>query len=266
MNVLQGALLGAVQGLTEFLPVSSSGHLALMEHFMDIGTVPFLFDISLHMATLVAVLVVFRSRIAALLAVTGRFLIRRNRPEDAAALRLILALLVATAVTGVIGLTLKDLVSQFPIPAIAVLFLVTALILVVSDRIKPKNTVTVPGIPQALCVGLAQGLGVMPGLSRSGSTIGASLLCGLDRKEAGEFSFLLSIPAILAAFILELKDADTLLTAIDPVALAAGVLTAFLVGLLALKLLLTLIRRGRLSYFAFYLVPLGISVLVLFYY
>jgi undecaprenyl-diphosphatase len=124
---------------------------------------------------------------------------------------MILALVIATAVTGAIGLAVKDLAEMMSPFAISLCFVVTGAVLFLSGRLVPSSPVSVPGIRQALIVGLAQGIGVFPGISRSGSTISASLLGGLDRRAAGEFSFLLSIPAILAAFILELKDADTLI-------------------------------------------------------
>ena len=132
--------------------------------------------------------------------------------------------------------------------------------LLLSAKIQPKKNVSVPSLLQAAIIGAAQGIGVLPGISRSGSTIAAALLTGVDREKAGEYSFLLSIPAILAAFIFELKSADTISGSIGAAALIAGMATAFIVGLFALTFLLTLIRKGKLGIFAYYLIPAGIAL------
>lgn len=264
MTVLQSILLGAIQGVAEFLPISSSGHLALAAYFFGQSEVPLLFDVLLHVATLLAVLIVFRSPILELFAVLGRFVLRKSREGDQDGLRMILAVLIGTAVTGVIGFALKDLVANLAPLWISVCMVLTGIILLVSGRYQPNKTVSVPTPLQGLIVGLAQGVGVIPGISRSGSTIAASLFSGLDRKKAGEFSFLLSIPAILAAFMLELKDADNLAGNVALLPLVAGMATAFAVGFFSLKFLLGLINRGRLGWFAAYLIPAGLGLAAYF--
>ncbi len=264
MTIMEAVLLGIIQGLGEFLPISSSGHLALAAEFLGTSDVPMLFDIMLHVATLLAVLIVFRKRIGSLFAVFGRFLARKARPEDGAEQKLILALLIGTAVTAVIGFAIKDIADGFSPFMISCCLVVTGLLLFFSGRFKPKKAVSGAGIVQGLIVGAAQGIGVLPGISRSGITIAASLVSGLDRKAAGEYSFLLSIFAIVGAFILELKDADTLFNAVSPAPFFAGMITAFLVGYVSLKFLLGLINRGKLGWFAFYLVPVGISLAIYF--
>lgn len=265
MTIVQAVLLGAIQGLAEFLPISSSGHLAIASRFIANQQSPLLFDILLHVATLASVTLVFRIRIAELFMTAVRFLIRKSLQSDKRDQSILLALVAGTAVTGIAGFLLKDLVSGLSPFVISCCFIVTGLILVVSGRYKPVKTSETPGILQALIIGFAQGVGVVPGISRSGSTISASLFTGLDRKTAGEFSFLLSIPAILAAFILELKSADTLGTQIPVSALAAGMLTSFIVGYFSLKILLGLIQRGKLGWFAVYLVPAGTVLAVYFF-
>lgn len=264
MTVLQSIVLGAIQGVAEFLPISSSGHLAITSHFMNLSEVPLLFDILLHVSSLLAVVLVFRTRIWELFCVLGRFLIRKPRIEDARDQKMILSLILATVVTGVIGFTIKDVVKTIAPFYIACGFVVTGFVLFFSGRYVSSKPPKEPGILQGLIIGVAQGIGVIPGISRSGSTISASLFCGVDRKTAGEFSFLLSIPAILAAFIFELKDADTLLGTVSPFSLLAGMITAFVVGYLSLKFLLSLIKKGRLGLFAFYLIPAGIFFAVYF--
>ena len=144
---------------------------------------------------------------------------------------------------------------------IAICFIITGTVLLISAHIHPKKNVSVPSVLQAVIIGAAQGIGVLPGISRSGSTIAAALLTGVDREKAGEYSFLLSIPAILAAFIFELKSADTISDSVGIAALVAGMATAFIVGFFALTFLLKLIKKGKLGIFAYYLIPAGIILL-----
>ncbi len=257
MTLLQAFFLGVIQGLAEFLPISSSGHLALAEHFFGQTDVPIIFDILLHIATLGAVCIVFYKQIFRLFAVLWRFIIRKNTEDDRGDLKLIVALLVSTAITGAIGILIKDIVQQKKIELIAAGFIATGTILILSERIHFKNTHKIPTLLHAVIIGAAQGIGVLPGISRSGSTISAALLTGLDREKAGEYSFLLSIPAILAAFIFELKDADTLSDSVAVIPLVVGMTAAFGVGLFSLIGLLKLIKKGRLRLFAYYLIPLG---------
>lgn len=262
MSFFEAILLGALQGLAEFLPISSSGHLQIAEHLLHLKEVPLLFDILLHLATLAAVCLVFYKTIARLFAVLGRFIIRKSKLEDKEDLQMIAALLIATVVTGVFGLLLKDWVKTLNIKVIPVCFIITGAVLFLSEKIQIKKNLAVPSLFGAFIIGLAQGIGVTPGISRSGSTISAALFTGLSRERAGEFSFLLSIPAILAAFILELKSADTLSVAVPPVSLIGGMLTAFVVGFFSLKFLLKLINGGKLGFFAYYLIPAGILLLI----
>jgi undecaprenyl-diphosphatase len=262
MTILQAILLGAIQGVAEFLPISSSGHLAIAEYFLGQTEIPIIFDILLHIATLGAVCIVFYKTIWRLLTVLGRFIIRKHTDADQADLRLIAALLISTAVTGILGIIMKDVVQAKNPLFIAVCFIITGIVLFISGRIEPKKTKPVPSLLQATIIGAAQGIGVLPGISRSGSTIAAALLTGLDRERAGEYSFLLSIPAIIAAFLFELKSADAMTGAVGAGALAAGMLTAFVVGLCALVFLLKLIKKGKLGLFAYYLIPAGIFVLI----
>lgn len=262
MTLIQAVVLGAVQGIAEFLPISSSGHLAIAEYLFGYTEIPIIFDILLHIATLGAVCLVFYQTLWRLLQTTGRFIIRKNTDKDRADLQLIAALLISTALTGVIGIALKDIVHAKNIHIIAVCFIITGAALFFSSKVNLKKNSSVPSILQAAIIGCAQGIGVLPGISRSGSTITAALFTGMNREKAGEFSFLLSIPAILAAFIFEVKSADTIGGQISSTALAAGMLTAFAVGVLALKVLIKLIKQGRFGVFAYYLIPVGIVLLI----
>lgn len=264
MSILEAILFGGVQGVAEFLPISSSGHLALMKGLFGLQEVPLLFDVLLHVATLLVVIVVFRRRFAALVVSFGRWLLRRTDESDWNNLRLILLLIGATAVTGVLGILLEGILDFGAPRFVSLLFLVTAVILLASRNRGGERDFGTITWKDALIVGFAQGFGVLPGISRAGITIAAGLFSGLDRRHAGEFSFLLSAPAILGALVLTLRDAGALGSGVGTVPVVVGFVTSALVGLFSLVLLLRLVQRGKLHYFAAYLIPLGVFGLIYF--
>ena len=264
MTILQAVLLGLLQWIAEFLPISSSGHLAVAQTLFGFGDLPILFDVFLHLATLCAVVLYFRKLIARLFGALFRWVARKSTEADSGDLRMIAALLAGTAVTGVFGVALEKVIPVMPLKFICGGFIVTAVLLIVSGRLwkTPKPRTGGITVKQGLITGLAQGIGVLPGISRSGSTIAGALFAGVDRKTAGEFSFLLSIPAILGAFVLEFRHLDALTGAISSGAIAAGCVTAFIAGFLSLALLMKLIQKGNLAWFAVYLIPAGIAGMV----
>ena len=276
MTILQALLLGALQGLAEFLPISSSGHLAVAQNLFGLEDLPLLFDVFLHLATLLAVCIYFWKKIWALLKCLGRWIARKPMPEnqqsddvlcgtDERGRKAIIAIILSTIVTGVIGIVTSKLIPDLPIKFTCAGFIVTALILIISAQIGKKKE-NLPAqenskgvsILQSLVIGLMQGVGTLPGISRSGSTIAGALFSGMDRKTAGDYSFIISIPAILGAFILEVKDLDEMTGSIGIAPIVIGCTAAFIVGYLSLALLMKLIRKGKLQWFACYLIPLGI--------
>jgi undecaprenyl-diphosphatase len=265
MTVIQSLLLGVLQGVAEFMPISSSGHLVLLRRLMDLGAIPLLYDVLLHVSTLIVVVIVFRSRIGSILSSIWRALKAASGAEDRENLRLTLYILIATAVTGTVGFLLSRLEDVFfnrP-RLVSLLFLVTALFLLSTLVRRGRRDYLQIGFLGAVIVGLAQGIGVLPGISRAGITISASLLLGLDRQRAGEFSFLIAVPAILGALLLQLREAAALLELVEPVALLVGFAASFLVGLVSLLLLLKIIRSGQLALFSIYLVPLAVISFIL---
>lgn len=276
MTILQALLLGALQGLAEFLPISSSGHLAVAQNLFGLEDLPLLFDVFLHLATLLAVCIYFWKKIWALLKCLGRWIARKPMPEnqqsddvlcgtDERGRKAIIAIILSTIITGVIGIVTSKLIPDLPIKFTCAGFIVTALILIISAQIGKKKE-NLPAqenskgvsILQSLVIGLMQGVGTLPGISRSGSTIAGALFSGMDRKTAGDYSFIISIPAILGAFILEVKDLDEMTGTIGIAPIVLGCTAAFIVGYLSLALLMKLIRKGKLQWFACYLIPLGI--------
>lgn len=277
MTLLQGILLGILQGIAEFLPISSSGHLAIAQSLFGLDDVPLLFDIFLHLATLAAVCLYFRKKIWTLLKCFGRWITRRPLQEDTAFDKsdllcgsdqlgrlTIIAIILSTIVTGLIGILTSKLIPELPVKVICCGFLITSVLLIVSAILEKRKSVN-PSLSnngiskkQSLFIGFMQGVGTLPGISRSGSTIAGALLCGVDRKAAGEYSFIISIPAILGAFILELKDLGDVSESVGLLPLIFGCIAAFIVGYLSLALLMTTIRKGKLQWFACYLIPVAI--------
>ena len=276
MSVLQGIILGFIQGIAEFLPVSSSGHLKLAQHLFGLKEVPLLFDVLLHLATLCSVILFFRKKIWNLLCTLFRLItFRKINSEDTVLAenemknrKMILAVILATLVTGIIGiLTSKILNSDsVSVKIICAGFIITAVLLITSAYVEKhiNNKTDVPSWIQSLIIGFAQGIGTLPGISRSGSSIAGALYSKLDRVSAGEFSFIISIPAILGAFILEAKDLGNVKESVGVVPVAAGCITAFASGFFALAFLMRLIKKGRLEWFACYLIPLGICGIIFF--
>ncbi len=268
MSLFDSILLGAIQGVTEFLPVSSSGHLLVLQNLLGLREVPLLYDVLLHVATLAAVIIAFRSRIAELLVSLFRLRVTPGgqvTEEDRYNRWVVLLILVATVVTVFVGLPiswLEDTIAAHP-RLISVAFAVTGLLLLAASRFRGERTWRETGPGRAGLIGLAQGIGVLPGISRSGITITASLACGLERKRAGEFSFLIAIPAVLGAAVLKVPEAGSMLRQMHLGVLGAGMLTAFLVGLISLRLLLWMVQRGRLYLFSIYLIPLAVVTFIL---
>ncbi len=258
IDVTSAAVLGVLQGLTEFLPVSSSGHVAIGALLFDLEEPPLALSVTLHAGTLLATLVVFRKDIRTLLTDAMHGLQRPKELLASASGRTIASVLVATLPTVVIALTLRDRVEAWgQRPWIVGLCLLGSAIAVLSTRYgdHTRDELT---LRQAFFVGVAQGLAVLPGLSRSGSTIAVAMLLGMRGPAAFRFSFLLSLPAIAGAVVLELGKPGILGTL--PAALWIGGAVSAAVGLLSLLALRTVVIQGRFWAFALYLVPTGLGL------
>ena len=258
MSYGQAMILGLIQGIAEFLPISSSGHLYLAKYFFGIQDIPLAFDISLHLATLVAVFIIFWRKIADLTMAAGRWCLRRSTPEDKPLLSMIFVIFFATFITGILGLFIERI--SVPVIVVAIGMLYTALLLILIPFL-PAHKLW-PSVAQIILLGLFQAIAVFPGISRSGSTIFAAILTGRQRSEAGEFSFILSIPIILAAFLFSLKDLGELHTSTPMGPVLVSMLCAFIAGLLSLRFLLRLISKAKLYYFSIYLIAVAIFVFV----
>ncbi len=267
MDIFSSVFLGVVQGATEFLPISSSGHLVLFRNLMGFHEPELLLDISLHIGTLVAVVIYFRSDLVDMVRELGSLAARPSGIEPPSSFRerlessLLTWVIVGNVPTALIGLIFKDqLESLFgSVLVVGCMLLVTGALVAVT-RLAPQRAKRL-GLAAALAVGAAQGLAIIPGISRSGATIACGLLLGLDRDLAARFSFLLSVPAIAGALLLQIVTDNAGGPALA--VLFAGGITAAAIGLLALKVLMGMVRKGRLSWFAPYCWALGVGVILM---
>lgn len=274
MTYLDAILLGLVQGLTEFLPVSSSGHLVITRHLLDVPTGGIVFEVVVHLGTALAVCVFMRRKILEVLAgllrlvraIARRSGVSRVIDSDPGA-RLGLLVAVSAVPTGLIGLFLNDLAARLfeSTLVVGIGLLVTGVLLQVSQRFTGggKDVRDVSWF-DALVAGVAQGCAIVPGLSRSGTTVSASLLLGLTRETAAELSFLMSIPVILGAAAVELLD-----YAADPVVsvtwahLLLGAAVAAVSGYVAISVFMNQIKKGRLAVFSWYCFAVGAIVILM---
>ncbi|MEK9500441.1 undecaprenyl-diphosphate phosphatase [Gemmatimonadota bacterium DH-20] len=255
MSIWEALILGFVQGATEFLPVSSSGHLVVAQELLDVHVEGVLFEVAVHVATLVSIVLVYRERIGGLLA----GMLRREREAWEYA-GLIVA---ATIPAAVIGLAFEDrLEALFDDPVVpGVAFLVTGVLLWSSRGALARGPEARPVLRVAILIGLAQALALVPGISRSGSTVVAALWLGVAPIEAAAFSFLMAVPAIAGAAVLQIPDVLAGPIEVSTAALLAGGVAAAVTGVLAIKTFVEMLRRRSFHHFALYLWVVGVAYL-----
>ncbi|MEA1973210.1 MAG: undecaprenyl-diphosphatase UppP, partial [Candidatus Cloacimonadota bacterium] len=262
MNLIKSIFLGIIQGLTEFLPVSSSGHLVIAKHLFGFEINNISFEIFLHLGSLLAVLIYFRKDILEL--IFSLLHIFKPSNKDISNLKFIMYLMIATIVTGILGFSFQDTIEQlFTNPLFAAFMLIiTGIIIFISDLIQnAKINIEEMHIWRAIIIGLGQALAIIPGISRSGSTIATSLFLGIKRKQVARFSFLLSVPAILGATVLKF-DEFTVLSSKIWINYIAGGIAAFISGWLVIAFLLRIIQKQKLKYFSYYCWTVAIIFIV----
>lgn len=266
MDLFQSAVLGIIQGLTEFLPVSSSGHLVLSQNLFGLTEPELLFDICLHVGTLIAVCAVFWKDIRDILKNLATATSKKKAAgswsalyADNESIRISFLIVIGSIPTVFLGLLFKEMVDLLfgSVAIVGAMLIATGLILWFTRHQKTTGrSIGRMTVKDALLIGLVQGLAIIPGVSRSGSTISAALYRGLDRKLAGRFSFLLSIPAICGALLLSLKDGIAQ-NDLSIGVILLGSLIAAGTGYAALKVLLRMVNQGHLAWFAPYCWLLG---------
>ncbi len=255
-EIFKNILLGIIQGLSEFLPISSSGHLELAKVIFDSNYNPeesMMVTVVLHVATSLSTIVVFRKDIAEIF--NGLFQFKWN-----AEVQFTVKIMISMIPAAFVGLVFKDFIEQILfgnniLVKVGGCLILTALLLMLAD--KAKSTSKGVGYFDALIIGVSQAIAIMPGISRSGSTISTSVLLGIDRKKAARFSFLMAVPLILAAQAKDVLDGDLSLGNIDLTALIAGFIAAFITGLIACNWMIKLIQRSQLKYFSYYCLVAG---------
>jgi len=249
LNIWQAIALGIVQGITEFFPISSSGHLVLLQGLFGFSEPKIAFDIFLHVGSLVSIFIFFRKDIIELF---------KNR-------RLFALIMTASIPTFFIGYFMKDMAeSLFAAPKTVGWMLAATGVFLLTASIYSKHSAgqKEPGLLSSLIVGVAQGIAVIPGISRSGATIGSAILCGMKKEEAVRFSFLLAIPAILGASVFKMSDITGGLSGKESLAFFMGALAACITGVIAIKVLLELVKGNRLYIFGLYCIAVGAVTII----
>ncbi len=286
MSLLQAILMGIIQGLTEFLPVSSSGHLAIFKNVFHVNTdMKMAFDILLHVGTLIAVFIIYWADIKKMVVEGVKIVIdccanigalisntffggdkRYRKIVSGSYRKFVVLVLVSTIPTGIIGFLGKDLVEKAGenMLIIGVCLLITACLLMIADRtVSGKKTPKNITYKNAAAIGVAQGIATLPGISRSGTTITACLLSGFDKRFAVKYSFIMSIPAILGAAILDVKDlASESLSGGEIGCYIAGMIVAAVVGFICIKFVLVLVRNRKFKYFGIYCIIMGLLAIL----
>ncbi|NOZ08061.1 MAG: undecaprenyl-diphosphate phosphatase [FCB group bacterium] len=257
MTLIQGIVLGIVQALTEFLPVSSSGHLVLAEHFLKIHTPGIAMEVVLHLGTLISILVFYFSELK-------KLAIDFFTNRDPVGRQMVWGLLIATIPAVIVGLGFEDQIDAFFSNAVlvSVAMIFTGFVLFSTRFIKHKGRDDVL-IISALLIGVAQAVAIVPGISRSGMTISVALILGISNITAARFSFILAIPALLGAGILKLNEALQLTTNVSTGAIIGGFLSSAIVGYLVIGLLIRLISKDKFWLFSIYCWTIGLISLLI---
>ncbi|MBR6830587.1 MAG: undecaprenyl-diphosphate phosphatase [Tidjanibacter sp.] len=256
MSILEAIILGIVQGLTEFLPVSSSGHLQIAKEILGITINDNIaFDITLHAATVLSTIVILWSEVKYLF--KGLFMFQYNEQT-----KYVLKILLSMIPVGIVGVLLKDplnemLSSPAILAIVGAMLLVTALLLLFAYKAKPRDKASI-SYRDAMIIGLSQAVATMPGLSRSGTTISTGLILGNQKVVVAEFSFLMVLLPIMGESLLELLGGGLLNSGIDGIALAAGFIASFVTGCLACRFMINIIKKGKLIWFSAYCAVAGL--------
>lgn len=260
MSVIEAIILGIIQGLTEFLPVSSSGHIELGKYFLGVETTDnLLFSIIVHGATALSTIIVFRKDI--FIIIKDLFAFKWNESTQFST-----KILLSMIPVGVVGILFEDKIETLfggQITLVASMLLFTGVLL--SFTYFAKNPTGNVSFGKAIIVGLAQAVAILPGISRSGSTIATGLLLGIDKEKITRFSFLMVLPPIIGATLLKVKDfmeTPEIASDISTTALLLGFLSAFIAGIFACTWMINIVKRGKLIYFAIYCLVLGTAVLI----
>lgn len=253
MELIKAVILGVLQGATEFLPVSSSGHLVLGSHLLDFSGQGIVFDVMLHLGTLLSVLVFFRKELSQMVAAPFRWLAGNREDSNRTYLLWDVYVVIATIPAVIVGFSFKDRIELlFTSEYVVCLMLIVTGVMMIASRHLVDRDHQVNG-PRSFLIGCGQAFAIIPGISRSGTTIFVGMLLGINRETVARFSFIMSIPAILGAAVLNLGEVVTHPPSADEMRiLLSGTLASAITGYLAIMLLLDIIKRNRLQWFGYY--------------
>jgi undecaprenyl-diphosphatase len=259
MSTIEAIILGIVQGLTEFLPVSSSGHLEITKAILGDNSIPeesLMMTVVLHAATAFSTIVIFRKEIVEIIQGLFQF---KNNEQFRYSLKIILSMVPAAAV----GVLFEEEIDQLfggQIMLVGFMLLLTGGLLFLADKAKRTNKPV--SFKNAFIVGIAQAIAILPGISRSGATISTSVILGIDREKAARFSFLMVVPLILGKMAKDILSGDLASSQTDTTLLLAGFAAAFIAGLFACKWMIALVKKSQLKYFALYCFVVGTGAIV----
>ncbi len=259
MTIIESLILGIVQGLTEFLPVSSSGHLEIVKAILGDTSVPeesLLMTVVLHAATALSTIVIFRKEITEL--VTGLFQFKNN-DQFKYSLKIVVSMIPAATIGVLFDEEIESLFGG-QLLLVGCMLILTAGLLFLAD--KAKKTDKAVSMPNAITIGIAQAIAILPGISRSGATISTAVLLGIDREKAARFSFLMVVPLILGKVAKDMLSGDIASSQIESASLIVGFLAAFLAGLVACKWMIALVKKSQLKYFSFYCFAVGLGAII----
>lgn len=258
MNIFEAIVLGVIQGLTEFLPVSSSGHLELVKVILgdtSVAEESMMMTVMLHFATALSTVVVFRKEILEIL--KGLFQFKWNE-ETQFSLKIVLSMIPAAFV----GVFLDEQIEQFfggAVLLVGCMLILTSILLILAD--KAKNTEKSVGYKEAIIIGIAQAIAILPGISRSGATISTSVLLGIDREKSARFSFLMVVPLIFGKIAKDLLD-GAFSTHFDVATMSVGFIAAFVTGIVACTWMISLVKKSKLMYFSIWCAIVGTIAII----
>ncbi len=260
MEILHAILLGIIQGLTEFLPVSSSGHLEIMKTILgnkQVASQSLLMTVVLHFATALSTIVIFRNEI---IDIFKGVLLKKSKEDFQFSIKIILSMIPAT----IIGLVFNDEMESLfnnQISFVGIMLILTGAILFLADKAKTTNKKV--SFFDAIIIGLSQAVAIIPGISRSGATISTAVLLGVDKEKAAKFSFLMVVPLIIGKILKDLLDGGDLFVQSSVLELSAGFFAAFITGIFACKWMIKIVKNSKLKYFSIYCFVVGLSAIII---
>ena len=260
LSFFEAVILGIVQGLTEFLPVSSSGHLELGKALLGDTSIPqesMMFTIVVHFATTLATLVVYRSEVSD---IAKGLMLRQNNDEFKFSVKILISIIPAAAIGILFSKELETLFTQ-QILLVGIMLWITGILLIIADQ--SKSTSKEVTSKDAVIIGIAQAIAILPGISRSGATISTSVILGIDRNNAARFSFLMVVPLILGKIAKDMFDGNLHINDDQISILTAGFLAAFITGLFACQWMIKLVRNAQLKNFSYYCFAIGTAAIAL---